>query len=275
MSCLRPRACGWRCRSPTTRRCSMPTQSKLGGNVDGRQMQELPMSGGNWMQLTLLAPGSHANAVVDSPVTLGFAEGEARFQLNVDGQEVTSTIGGSTQGEPRFSREALAEFELISNRFDATQGRSIGVQVNVVTKSGTESATPARPRGTFATTASSPKTSSCTACCPIRTSSSPARSAAPCPGPDPRLCLLRVRAAATVVHVHELRFRASTLTISVKPARPEGGRSPRRAVPSRRPRDGPRQPLLEARASSRPAARGNHPSDASLTNRYNTMLSPA
>ncbi len=112
-------------------------QSKLGGNIDSRQMQELPINGRNWMQLTLLAPGSRANAVVDSPVTQGFAGGEARFQLNVDGQEVTSTIAGSSQGEPRFSRDAMAEFELISNRFDATQGRSIGVQVNVVTKSGT------------------------------------------------------------------------------------------------------------------------------------------
>jgi hypothetical protein len=113
------------------------SQSKLGGNIDTRQMQELPINGRNWMQLTLLAPGSRANAVVDAPVTLGFAGGDSRFQLNVDGQEVTSTIAGSSQGEPRFSREAMAEFELISNRFDATQGRSIGVQVNVITKSGT------------------------------------------------------------------------------------------------------------------------------------------
>jgi hypothetical protein len=89
------------------------------------------------MQLTLLAPGSRANAVVDVPVTLGFAGGDSRFQLYVDDQEVTSTIAGSSQGEPRFSREAMAEFELISNRFDATQGRSIGVQVNAITKSGT------------------------------------------------------------------------------------------------------------------------------------------
>src|SRR5262249_9144362 len=84
------------------------SQSKLGGNIDSRQMQELPINGRNWMQLTLLAPGSRANAVVDSPVTQGFAGGEARFQLNVDGQEVTSTIAGSSQGEPRFSRDAMA-----------------------------------------------------------------------------------------------------------------------------------------------------------------------
>jgi len=37
------------------------TQSKLGGNIDTRQMQELPINGRNWMQLTLLAPGSRAD----------------------------------------------------------------------------------------------------------------------------------------------------------------------------------------------------------------------
>ena len=38
------------------------TQSKIGGNIDSRQMQELPVNGRNWMDLTQLAPGSRANA---------------------------------------------------------------------------------------------------------------------------------------------------------------------------------------------------------------------
>ena len=57
------------------------------------------------------------------------------FQLNVDGQQVTSNIG--TGNQARYSNDSIAEFQFISNRFDATQGRSTGVQVNVVTKSGT------------------------------------------------------------------------------------------------------------------------------------------
>ena len=36
--------------------------SSLGGNVDPRQVQELPVSGRNWMGLALLAPGSRTNA---------------------------------------------------------------------------------------------------------------------------------------------------------------------------------------------------------------------
>src|SRR6185436_21113933 len=34
------------------------TTSSLGGNVDPRQVQELPVNGRNWIALSLLAPGS-------------------------------------------------------------------------------------------------------------------------------------------------------------------------------------------------------------------------
>ena len=39
-------------------------------------------------------------------------------------------------GRP-FSRDAIGEFQFLSSRFDATQGRSTGLQVNAITKSGT------------------------------------------------------------------------------------------------------------------------------------------
>ena len=39
--------------------------------------------------------------------------------------------------QARISRDAIAEFEFISNRFDATQGRSSGIQINAVTRGGT------------------------------------------------------------------------------------------------------------------------------------------
>ena len=57
------------------------------------------------------------------------------FQLNVDGQQVTANLG--TGNQSRYSNDSIAEFQFISNRFDATQGRSSGVQVNAITKSGT------------------------------------------------------------------------------------------------------------------------------------------
>jgi hypothetical protein len=111
--------------------------STLGGNVDSRQMSELPVNGRDWTSLALLAPGNRTNAAgTGTPVQDRAAGRDLReFQLNLDGQQVTGQLGPG--GQPRFSRDSIAEFQFISNRFDATQGRSTGVQVNAITKSGT------------------------------------------------------------------------------------------------------------------------------------------
>ncbi len=109
------------------------TTSSIGGNIDPRQVSDLPSAGRNWMSLALLAPGNRTNAQGALPVQ---DRGDVReFQLNVDGLQVTANLG--TGNQARYSNDAIAEFQFISNRFDATQGRSSGVQVNAVTKSGT------------------------------------------------------------------------------------------------------------------------------------------
>jgi hypothetical protein len=126
------------------------TESSLGGNIDPRQMSELPVQGRNWIDLILLAPGAQVNAVDNTPSDSGrlFAGGNrmgSDFQLNVDGQEITQAVDGSGgRLNPRYSKDAIAEFEFLSSRFDATQGRSAGLQVNAVTKSGTNT-----PSGSF------------------------------------------------------------------------------------------------------------------------------
>ena len=109
------------------------TQSTISGNIDPRQMQDLPVMGREWTSLALLAPGNRTNAAGATPIE---DRGDVReFQLNMDGQQVTNNIGPGAQ--PRFSRDSIGEFQFISNRFDATQGRSSGVQVNAITRSGT------------------------------------------------------------------------------------------------------------------------------------------
>jgi hypothetical protein len=107
--------------------------SSLGGNIDDRQMSELPVQGRDWTSLALLAPGNRTTAMGGTPVQ---DRADVReFQLNMDGQQVTQNMG--TGNQPLYSRDSIAEFQFISNRFDASQGRSSGVQVNAVTKSGT------------------------------------------------------------------------------------------------------------------------------------------
>ena len=117
------------------------TQSSLGSNIDTRQLQELPVNGRNWVDLTMLAAGSRMNAVSEVPVA--GTTTTVTFQLNLDGQSVTNNMATGF-GQPRYSRDAIAEFEFISTRFDASQGRSSGVQVNAITKSGTNT-----PNGSF------------------------------------------------------------------------------------------------------------------------------
>ena len=103
------------------------TQSTVGGNIDPLQMSELPVQGREWMALALLAPGNRTTQIGDEPVTVPREDNPA-FALNLDGQQVGNTLGALNQ--PRYSRDTIAEFEFVSNRFAATQGRSPAAMVN-------------------------------------------------------------------------------------------------------------------------------------------------
>jgi hypothetical protein len=107
------------------------TSSTIASNIDPRQMQDIPINGRNWMDLTMLAAGSRSNASSEVP-----QDRQGFFQTNVDGQSVTLTVC-CAQNQPRYSRDSIAEFQLTTNRFDATQGRTMGMMVNAITKSGT------------------------------------------------------------------------------------------------------------------------------------------
>jgi hypothetical protein len=108
------------------------SSTQVAGNVDRRQMEELPLQGRNWMELAMQVKGITANAVDNNPGVRDRA-----FQLNLDGQEITQQVAGGGFGQPRFSREAIAEFQVITNLFDITQGRSLGIQVQAISRSGT------------------------------------------------------------------------------------------------------------------------------------------
>src|ERR1044071_6061972 len=112
--------------------------STIATNIDARQMQDIPINGRNWMDLTMLSAGSRSNASSEVP-----QDRQGFFQTNVDGQSVTLTVC-CAQNQPRYSRDSIAEFQLTTNRFDATQGRTMGMMVNAITKAGTNTFT-----GTF------------------------------------------------------------------------------------------------------------------------------
>jgi hypothetical protein len=119
----------------------------MGGNIDPRQMESLPVNGRGWMQLVLLAPGATGNGIFRDPINPASggnsspsttSRDHGNYQIIVDGQQVTTNVSSF---QVPYSRDAIAEVELQSSRFDATQGRSMGLLINAVTKSGSNTAT--------------------------------------------------------------------------------------------------------------------------------------
>lgn len=109
------------------------TSSTLAGNIDPRQTEDLPAIGGNWLELALLAPGNRSNGADPNTPT---ARNRFDMQLNIDGQQVTNN-GRAGAANPRVTQDAIGEFQFVASRWDASQGRSNGVLVNAITKSGT------------------------------------------------------------------------------------------------------------------------------------------
>jgi hypothetical protein len=105
--------------------------SEITGRVEAAQIESLPLSGRNWLELVSLVPGARGNP---GQIGAGAAGGDAsRYQM--DGISVTGQgTGGETQS---YSHETIAEFQVLTNRFDAEYGRVTGAVVNAVSKSGT------------------------------------------------------------------------------------------------------------------------------------------
>jgi hypothetical protein len=113
------------------------TSSVVAGNINSEDISDIPLNGRNYLQLASLVPGIRVNASDVSPLPQFNITG---FQLNVDGQQVTQNYAYSfAYGQPKFSEDAISQFQVITNRFDATQGRSNALQINIQTKSGSNS----------------------------------------------------------------------------------------------------------------------------------------
>jgi hypothetical protein len=112
------------------------TSSTVAGNITPQDVKDMPINGRNYMELATLVPGVRVNAVTnDTP--LG-NNNSGKFQINLDGLQVTQDTADPSFGQPRFSPDAITQFQIITNRFDATLGRSSGVYVNVQSKSGND-----------------------------------------------------------------------------------------------------------------------------------------
>jgi carboxypeptidase family protein len=117
------------------------TSKEIGGNITGETMVALPSVNGNFIGFVGLLPG-----IVPSISTESF--GSDSVSVNgqdprnnnyaVDGGNNNDDVIGQRAGmQARTPIEAIQEFQVITNQFDAEFGRTAGAVVNAVTKAGT------------------------------------------------------------------------------------------------------------------------------------------
>ncbi len=125
-------------------RAPLKKDSAAQGNViENQQITGLPLDGRNFQELVLLVPGA-------APAAQGSA-GSVRgdFSFNVNGAREDATnflLDGVYNVDPKLNTaavrppvDAVQEFEIVTNGYDASFGRNGGAQVNVILKSGTNS----------------------------------------------------------------------------------------------------------------------------------------
>jgi outer membrane receptor protein involved in Fe transport len=109
--------------------------------IQNREIRNLPLDGRNFYQLTLLVPGS-APAAQGSA---GSQRGDFTFNMNGAREDANNyLLDGVLNSDPKLNGfavtppvDAVREFEVLTNDYDASFGRNVGAQVNVVLQSGT------------------------------------------------------------------------------------------------------------------------------------------
>jgi len=116
------------------------TKSDVGQVITATLVENMPLSGRRFQDLSLLVPGTRPSNYYDPTktevggISYGGMTGRA-VNITVDGGDNNDgVVRGLLQ---QFSEDAIQEYKVTTGRYSAEYGRSTGGVVNVITKSGT------------------------------------------------------------------------------------------------------------------------------------------
>jgi len=116
------------------------TKAELSSVVLPSQVESLPTLGRNFLELAQLLPGSapdNSRTQYFNPTKFaGVADQRNGFTTVIDGGAIDDSIWGSTV--MNFTQEAVQEFKVYRNQFDAEYGGALAAVVSVVSKTGSK-----------------------------------------------------------------------------------------------------------------------------------------
>jgi outer membrane receptor for ferrienterochelin and colicin len=116
------------------------TTSDIGQVITSKMVENIPLNGRKFQDLSLLVPGTRQANYYDPTktevggISYGGMTGRSVI-INVDGGDNNDgVVRGLLQ---QFTADAIQEYKVTTQRYSAEFGRSVGGVVNVITKSGT------------------------------------------------------------------------------------------------------------------------------------------
>jgi hypothetical protein len=116
------------------------TSKQIGGNVTSREAATLPSVNGNFVGLVALLPGVVANISTESfgsdAVSVNGMDSRNNNYMLDGANNNDDVIGQRAGSQARTPVEAIAEFQVVTNQYDAEFGRTIGAVINAISKQG-------------------------------------------------------------------------------------------------------------------------------------------